>query len=160
MNSLFILHSTFVLTVPSELKGKQPAASGPFAMLDKPQPPRAACICTFCAPSSQWETCMFCLRKWRWIPSEAPHRSWPHRCRSAGRPRTDRQEGCLQDNDRNKTAEEITHHGARDENFALVAVVLLLHFLSRDGLKSNLHHGDRLSVCLSVCRGLRCVQQR
>lgn len=50
--------------------------------------------------------------------------------------------GRLQDRDRNERRREITHHGVRDENLALVAVVLLLHFLSRDGLKSNLHHGD------------------
>lgn len=61
--------------------------------------------------------------------------------------------GSVTDNDRNKRGPwtlDITHHGVRDENLAVVDVVILLDFLSRDGLKSDLHHGDRLSVFLSL----------
>lgn len=34
------------------------------------------------------------------------------------------------------------HHRMRNEDLGLVAIVLLLHFLSRDGLEADLHHGS------------------
>jgi len=41
-----------------------------------------------------------------------------------------------------------THHRMRDEDLGLVAIVLLLHFLSRDRLEADLHH---VSGCVCVC---------
>ncbi len=46
------------------------------------------------------------------------------------------------------------HHRMRNEDFGLVSIILLLHFLSRDRLEADLHHGSvslSQSVCLSVC---------
>lgn len=37
---------------------------------------------------------------------------------------------------------EQTHHRMRNEDLGLVAIVLLLHFLSRDSLEADLHHGS------------------
>lgn len=48
--------------------------------------------------------------------------------------------------------EEETHHRMRNEDLGLVAIVLLLHFLSRDRLEADLHHG---SIGVAVPSGSR-----
>lgn len=49
----------------------------------------------------------------------------------------------------NNNKRSVTRHRMRNENFGLVAIALLLHFLSRDRLEADLHHG---SVSPFVCR--------
>lgn len=52
---------------------------------------------------------------------------------------------------RHNKARRAPHHRMGNEDFGLVAITVLLHFLSRHGLEADLHHG---SECLPVCRSL------